>query len=82
MLETFFLLLSIVVIVGALVMRGRVRRRVRGDDPMTDDPVLRDILSGSDAHDEDAEPLDEDRIREEEDRFWEQEWDDPDEWRG
>jgi hypothetical protein len=51
-------------------------------DPMTDDPVLREILSQKDGEPDPAPPLDEDEIREAEDQFWEEEWDRPEDWRG
>ncbi len=83
MLSTVFFLMAVVVILGALLVRSRVRRRLEGRDPMTDDPVLRDILARSDAGpEEEGDPLDEEEIREAEDRFWEQEWDQPEDWRG
>jgi hypothetical protein len=83
MLGSLFLLLAIVVMVGALVMRKRVHRTVQGERPITgDDPVLEEILSGGEGWREDDEPLDEEHIRDEEDRFWEQEWEDPEDWRG
>jgi len=82
-LSTVFFLMAVVVILGALLVRSRVRRRLEGRDPMTDDPVLRDILARSDAGpEEEGDPLDEEEIREAEDRFWEQEWDQPEDWRG
>ncbi len=83
MLSTVFFLMAVVVILGALLVRSRVRRRLEGRDPMTDDPVLRDILARSDAGpEEEGDPLDEEEIREAEERFWEQEWDQPEDWRG
>ncbi len=83
MLSTVFFLMAVVVILGALLVRSRVRRRLEGRDPMTDDPVLRDILAQSDTGpEEEGEPLDEEEIREAEDQFWEQEWDQPEDWRG
>jgi len=80
---TLFLLLAVVALVGGFLMRSRVRKTLEGREPMTDDPVLRDILAQSDTWEADeGEPLDEDEIREAEDRFWEQEWDRPEDWRG
>ncbi|MEX2530457.1 MAG: hypothetical protein WD960_06750 [Gemmatimonadota bacterium] len=82
MLGTLFLLMALLVVIGALFERARVRRTVDGDEPLAgDDPVLRGILRESEAWEED-EPLDEDEIREEEDRFWEEDWGGSEEWRG
>jgi hypothetical protein len=84
MLGTLFLLLALLVLAGALFARARTGRAVRGQDPVgSGDPVLDEILAGGGGTwEEDDDPLDEDRIREEEDRFWEREWDEPDEWPG
>jgi hypothetical protein len=80
---TLFLLLAVVVVVGGLLMRSRFQRSVEGRDPMTDDPVLKEILARGDAPPlEEDEPLDEEAAREAEDRFWEEEWDRPEDWRG
>lgn len=51
---------------------------------MTGDPLLDELLADSDTNPEtweQGEPLDEDRAREAEDRFWEEDWDHPEEWR-
>ncbi len=82
MLGTLFFLLAALVVIGGVLMRGRVRRVVDSRDPMTDDPVLREILSQQDGEPDLAPPLDEDEIREAEDQFWEEEWDRPEDWRG
>lgn len=82
MLGTLFFLLAIVLVVGALVMRRRVRDTVEGDRPVVGDPLLKEILPDGAAWDDDDEPLDEDRARAEEDRFWDEDWDEPEEWRG
>lgn len=82
MLGTLFLILAVVVVVAAMVARRRVGRVVDGERPITGDPLLREILSEGDGWAEEDEPLDEDRIREEEDRFWSEEWDRPEDWRG
>lgn len=74
-----FAVLAAVVLIGGLAARRRTRRTVEGDRPVVTDEVMRRIVEeGSLAPDED-EPLDEDRIREEEDRFWSEEWDRPEE---
>lgn len=82
MLGTLFFLMAAVVLVGGFLMRSRVRRTVEGEDPMTDDPVLRDILAQQDRSSPDDPPLDEEEAREAEDRFWAEEWDRPEDWRG
>ncbi|TVR62978.1 MAG: hypothetical protein EA422_10430 [Gemmatimonadales bacterium] len=82
MLGTLFFLLAALVVVGGLLFRGRLRRRLDGRDPMTDDPLLRQILADSGAQRPEDAPLDEEAIREAEEEFWDQEWDQPEDWRG
>lgn len=82
MLGTLFLILAVVVVAAALMARRRVDRTVKGDRPITGDPLLREILEEGEGWDDDEEPLDEERAREEEDRFWAEEWDRPEDWRG
>ncbi len=82
MLGTLFFLLAALVVVGGLLFRGRLRRTVDGRDPMTDDPLLREILAESDADIPEDPPLDEDAIREAEDDFWSESWDQAEDWRG
>lgn len=70
-------------VVGLVLVLGwlRVRRDVprSGGVPQVDDDALRRILE--DGRLEGEEPLDLDRAREEERRFWEEErWDDAEEW--
>jgi hypothetical protein len=64
--------------VGGLVARRRIRDTVHGDVPVVTDEVMRRILEEGGPGEED-EPLDEGEIREAEDRFWDGEWDRPDE---
>lgn len=84
MLGTLFFLLAVLAVVAGLLFRGRLRRTVDGEEPMTDDPLLRRILAESDAdRPGDWEPpLDEEAIREAEDEFWSESWDQPEDWRG
>jgi hypothetical protein len=80
---SLFLLMALVVLVGALLMRGRTRDAIRGGPTATDDPLLRELLGeAASGYDEGSDPLDEERARAEEDRFWDEGWDEPEEWRG
>jgi len=79
MLSTFLIIMAAVVLAGGLVARRRVRDAVEGDVPVVTDEVMRRILEEGAAGGEDDEPLDEDEIRRAEDRFWDEEWDRPDE---
>lgn len=78
MVTTLFLILAGIVIVGGLAATRRIRDTVDGDVPVVTDEVMRRILEEGGSGDEE-EPLDEDEIREAEDRFWDEEWDRPDE---
>jgi hypothetical protein len=79
MVTTLFLVLAGIVLAGGLIARRRVRGAVKGDVPVVTDDVMRRILEEGAAGGEGHEPLDEDEIREAEDRFWDEEWDRPEE---
>ena len=79
---SLFLLMALVVFVGGLLMRGRIRDTIRRGKSATDDPLLHELLGGADrGHDDRSAPLDEELAREEEERFWNESWDEPEEWR-
>jgi hypothetical protein len=80
-LVSFFLVLAAVVLVAGLLARRRVRGAVDGDRPVVTDEVMRRIVEEGSLPAGD-EPLDEDAIREAEERFWEEEWEEPEEWGG
>ena len=54
-------------------------RRAQPDTTLTDD-MIRQIEEEGRLHIDDSEPLDLDEIREQEEQFWEESWDEPDEW--
>lgn len=73
MLDLVFLLLALIVLGAGIVVRRRLRS---GRSRVTDEMVRRIEREGRiDA--EDVDPLDLERIRAEEDEFWEQTWDEP-----
>lgn len=82
-LVSLFLVLAVVVVLAGVLSRRRVRRTVEGDQPVVSDEVLRRILEEGALESEEEEPLDEESIREAEDRFWDESWDEPEEegWR-
>jgi len=66
----------------AVVVALHYRRRVLSSEPdttLTDD-MIRQIEEEGRLRIEDSEPLDLDEIREQEEQFWEESWDEPDEW--
>lgn len=71
------LLLALLVVAGGLAARRRVRS-VRKSDSVTDDMVRRIEEEGRVSF-EPREPLDLEEIRAEEDAFWSQTWDEPEE---
>lgn len=74
MTEALFIFLAILVGVAGWEARRRLRRQKRAG--VTDDVVRRiETLGWVDA--EDVEPVDLDRARKEEDEFWAQTWDEP-----
>lgn len=72
-----FLGLALVVVVVGLHARRRLRRTGRREG-LSDEMVRRIEREGS-VRFEPPEPLDLEEIREEEDAFWEQTWDEPEE---
>jgi hypothetical protein len=69
-----------VVIAGALTRRT-ILRTVRGEEPIITDEVLRLVLEeGSVEHPDSKDYLDEAQIRQAEDEFWAESWDDPEPW--
>lgn len=76
------LALAAVAAVAGYLSRRRIRRVLKGDEPIVTDAVLRSILEEGEIDASDDEPLDEDAIREAEDEFWQEDWDDPEPWSG
>lgn len=79
-----FVLLAALVLAAGFGARRRMRDTRRGRRPVVTDEVLRRILEEGEGEletgDAEDEPLDEDQIRDAEDRFWdESEWDEPEE---
>ncbi len=77
----FLALLGAVAIVCGFMVRRRVRRIAKGQEPVVTDEVLRKVLGeGMAGLTEPDESLDEDQIRKAEDEFWSTEWDDSEPW--
>jgi len=56
------------------------RRRLSGRGPVVDDEAIRRILDTGELHVDEDEPLDLAEIDAEEERFWSETWDEPDDW--
>ena len=72
-----FLGLAVLVLVAGFVVRRRIHRRTRSGGFEVTDEVVRQIEREGRVRTDEREPLDRDRIREEEDRFWSETWDEP-----
>ena len=75
---TLFLLMFLVA-AGMSVLR-RLRERIRLDPPVLDDDDVRRIEAQGSLYVELDEPLDPEQIRQAEERFWREDWEDPEEY--
>jgi hypothetical protein len=72
--------LTVLAFAAGVSLRTKLRDRISGTLPVIDDATVEEILrSGTVATSED-EPLDLGDIDEEEQKFWSESWDEPDEW--
>jgi hypothetical protein len=71
------ILLGLVALVGGLLYRSRLVRAIGGDGPALTDDLVRQIEDTGFIEFDD--PLDLNEIQEEEARFWEEHWDEPEE---
>lgn len=74
-----FALLALVVAVGGILVRWRLRRMRR--TPEVTDDVLREIEEEGRVETSEPEPLDLDEVQAREEEFWAQSWDEPEPWR-
>lgn len=56
------------------------RRRLLRSQPFVDDQAIRSILDTGELYVDEDEPLNLQEIDEEEERFWSERWDEPDDW--
>ena len=83
MLTLFWLIfwagLTVLVVTAGVSFRVQLRDRVEKNRPSVDDAAIEEILAtGALTTDEDS-PLDIEQIDDEEQKFWSQTWDEPDE---
>jgi hypothetical protein len=74
----FGVLIGILALTGGLLYRSRLVRATGSSEPVLSDDMVRQIEHSGWI--EVDEPLDLQEIQEEEARFWEEPWDEPDEW--
>ena len=84
MLTLFWLIfwagLTVLVVTAGVSFRVQLRDRVEKNRPSVDDAAIEEILAtGALTTDEDS-PLNIEQIDDEEQKFWSQPWDEPDEW--
>jgi hypothetical protein len=72
------ILLGLLALGAGLTFRSRLTRVIGSSDPVLTDDMIRQIEANGRV--ELDEPLDHGQIQEEEARFWEEQWDEPDEW--
>lgn len=77
MTGVFFIALAILAIVAGVAVRRGERRR----DELSD-AQIREIERAGRIDAEEVDPIDVDEIRAEEDEFWSQTWDEPEDWQG
>ena len=71
--------LGLLALAAGVAARWRIHRVTgREESPEVDDEAVRRIEEEGRLETDEREPLDRDRIREEEDRFWSETWDEPD----
>lgn len=78
---TLWIALGGLAVAAGVAVRWRIRKVRRREDGEVDldDDAMRQIEKIGRLETDEREPLDHDHIREEEDRFWAETWDEPDE---
>ena len=68
---------ALLILAAGLLVRWRIREATRRRPPEVTEEALRRIVEEGVLRNDDPGPLDEESIREEEDRFWSESWDRP-----
>lgn len=76
----FWLALSTLVLAAGVTLHLRRRELLASDRPKLDDEAIRRIVETGELLVDEDEPLDLEEIDQEEERFWSESWDEPDEW--
>jgi uncharacterized membrane protein len=79
MSAVLWIVLALLVLAAGVAVRMRVRSATRREEVELDEEMIRRIEEEGRLETDEREPLDWDEIREEEDRFWSETWDEPDE---
>ena len=75
----FWTTITILVMAAALRMYMRRKERFSSDVPVLDENAIQTILEIGEISTDEDEPLDLEEIDEEEERFWRESWDEPEE---
>jgi hypothetical protein len=67
-------------VLGGLEVRRKARASMSEGRTSLDDEAIRRIMETGSLHVDDDPPLDMEEIQEEEERFWSERWDEPEEW--
>lgn len=72
--------LGMLAVVGGAVVRRKLGASLEDAEPAVDDDAVRRILETGTLTLDQEPPLDMDEIEEEEERFWSETWDEPEDW--
>ena len=72
--------LTVLAFGAGVSLRTKLRDRISGTLPVIDDAAVEEILRSGTVTTSEDEPLDLGDIDEEEQKFWSESWDEPDEW--
>lgn len=76
----FWAFLAILAVAAGLSLHVRRKELLASSLSKVDDDAIAKILERGELYLEDDEPLDQQEIDEEEERFWSETWDEPEEW--
>ena len=76
----FGIALAALTVAAGLSVHFRRRQLLASNRPVIDDEAIDTIVETGELVVDEDEPLDLDDIDEEEDRFWSESWDEPEEW--
>jgi hypothetical protein len=72
--------LTVLAFAAGVSLRTKLRDRISATLPVIDDAAVEEILRSGTVTTSEDEPLDLGDIDEEEQKFWSESWDEPDEW--
>lgn len=72
--------MALLVVLAWVKIRSRLEEGSRARSTRVDDDDVRRIVEEGRLHTDEDNPLDLEQIEEEERRFWEESWDEPEEW--